>query len=72
MPNRNDLEVLADEVNSKRSLEGDYVIQKGDNLYKISKKLLGSTKYVKEIVNLNPNVDPRRLIVGSKIRLPKK
>jgi LysM repeat protein len=68
MPPRSTLESMAMKYNERK--EGDYEIQKGDNLYKISKKAFGSSKHVKSILDLNPNLDPRKLVVGSKIKLP--
>jgi len=53
------------------SLAGqDYTIVSGDTLAKISKKVYGSTKYIKAIERANPGVDPRRLKIGEKIHLP--
>jgi nucleoid-associated protein YgaU len=49
-----------------------YVVQPGDVLGKISLKTLGTSKRWREILDLNPKVDPRRLMVGTKLRLPKR
>lgn len=68
MPERSALEPIAAKYNERN--KGDYMIQKGDNLYKISQKAFGSSKHVKAILDLNPTLDPRKLVVGSKIRLP--
>lgn len=68
-PQRATLEEIAARVNEKS--EGDYVIQKGDNLYKISKSQLGTSKRVSEIMELNPQINPLKLQVGAKIKLPK-
>ncbi len=47
-----------------------YRVQKGDVLSVISQRELGTSKRWKEIVALNPEVDPERLIVGQKLILP--
>jgi len=47
-----------------------YTINKNDTFEGIAKRELRSTARVKEIVALNPNVDPRLLQLGAKIRLP--
>ena len=47
-----------------------YRVQKGDVLSVIAQRELGSAKRWKEIVALNPKVDPDRLIVGAKLVLP--
>ncbi|NLI80027.1 MAG: LysM peptidoglycan-binding domain-containing protein, partial [Candidatus Riflebacteria bacterium] len=49
---------------------GTYVIQRGDTLWKIAKKLLGSTKRWREIARANPQMNPNKLIVGSSINVP--
>jgi len=49
-----------------------YVVQSGDVLGTISLKTLGTSKRWREILDLNPKVDPRRLLVGTKLRLPKR
>lgn len=50
--------------------QSEYVIQRGDNLYRISERLLGSTRRWKEIQDLNPGLDPTKLKVGQKIKIP--
>ena len=49
-----------------------YTISKGDNFEGIAKAELKSAARVREIKNLNPNINPRRLIPGKKIKLPLK
>jgi len=49
-----------------------YVVRKGDVLGTISLKTLGTSKRWREILALNPKVDPRRLTVGMKLLLPKR
>ncbi len=46
---------------------GEYTIRSGDNPWKIAQSL-GCT--VKEIEDLNPGLDPTRLRVGQKIKVP--
>ncbi|MBI5435369.1 MAG: LysM peptidoglycan-binding domain-containing protein [Planctomycetes bacterium] len=50
---------------------GEYVVQKGDTLSGIAQKLLGKSARWTEIASLNPSIDPKRLIVGAHLRLPK-
>lgn len=48
---------------------GEYTIQPGDNFYKIANKL--GCKVV-DIQELNPDIEPARLRVGQKIKVPAK
>ncbi len=52
--------------------ERSYVVGKGDTFGRIAQTQLGSSKRIDEIRELNPNVDPTRLRVGQRIKLPKK
>lgn len=47
-----------------------HVVQHGDNLYDIAIKHFGSAARVKDILELNPGIDPKHLRDGSKIKLP--
>lgn len=49
---------------------GSYVVQKGDTLYGISRKVYGSNARVKDIIAANPGIDPNAIKVGQKIVLP--
>ncbi len=49
---------------------GTYVVQKGDYLGKIAEKQLGSSLRWREIVDVNPGMDPKRLMVGTRIQMP--
>lgn len=49
---------------------GTYVVQKGDTLGKIAKKLLGSSKRWREIAGANPQVNPNRLEAGMSLSIP--
>jgi nucleoid-associated protein YgaU len=51
---------------------GTYVVQKGDSLKSIAAKHLGSAKAWKQIVDANPGIDPTRLRIGQKLKLPGK
>ena len=49
-----------------------YVIRAGDTLGEISMRLLGTSKRMREIIDLNPKTlaDPDRLVAGLEIRVP--
>lgn len=49
----------------------DYVVESGDTLGKISKKMYGTTANWKKIAEFNKITDPRLLRVGKSIRIPK-
>jgi len=49
-----------------------YVVKSGDTLDKISTRLLGTSKRWKEILDLNPGLDPKKLKVGQTIKVPAK
>lgn len=46
-----------------------HTVKAGDTLAKIAKRYYGSSRKIDEIRSLNPNVDPRRLQVGAKLRV---
>jgi nucleoid-associated protein YgaU len=46
-----------------------YVIRSGDTLGAIAKRTLGAESRWEELVKLNPGLDPKRLKIGSTIRL---
>jgi len=48
-----------------------YTIGKGDTFERIARAELGSSKRVEELRELNPTVDPTRLRIGQRIKLPK-
>ena len=52
--------------------ERAYVVGKGDTLGRIAQVQLGSMKRIDELRELNPDVDPTRLRIGQRIKLPKK
>ncbi len=47
-----------------------YVIRHGDTLAAIARRIYGNFRMVRAIERANPGLDPRRLRVGQKIRLP--
>lgn len=49
-----------------------YEVSSGDTLHKISRKHYGTNKMVNEILKANPNIDPRKLGIGSILILPEK
>ena len=49
-----------------------YTIKKKDTLWSISTRYLGSGKRYKEIVAINPGLDPKKLAIGQVIKLPPK
>lgn len=48
-----------------------YTVKRGDILGKIAQRELGSAQLWSQIVDLNPGVDPNRLLVGAVLKLPK-
>lgn len=48
----------------------DYIVKSGDVLGGISRKELGSSRYVNRILEVNPGLDPKKIKVGQVIRLP--
>jgi nucleoid-associated protein YgaU len=66
-------EVAPSEVPPKKGVRGTgalYVVKSGDTLSEIAESQLGSSRRWKEIVDLNPGLDPRRVRAGAKLRLP--
>jgi len=47
-----------------------YTIVKGDTLYAIAKRHYGDGNRWKDILNANPGIQPKRLMVGQEITLP--
>lgn len=70
MPTKKTLISVATRYNEKNESEGKYFVQKGDTLYNIALRECGSVSKVKQIIMLNPEVDPSRLMVGQRLRLP--
>ncbi|MHC5036654.1 MAG: LysM peptidoglycan-binding domain-containing protein [Planctomycetota bacterium] len=49
----------------------DYEVKAGDTLYGIAERMLGKGSRWKEIVEVNPGLDPDNLVVGQKVRIPR-
>jgi len=49
-----------------------YTIRPRDSFERIARVQLGDRSRVQELLAMNPNVDPRRLLPGKKIKLPRK
>jgi LysM repeat protein len=47
------------------------VVQKGDTLRSIARRELGDERRWKEIASANPGVDPNKLAIGARLKLPK-
>lgn len=47
-----------------------YQVKKGDVLTRIAERELGTFKRYKEILALNPGIEPRSLVPGSALRMP--
>jgi nucleoid-associated protein YgaU len=48
-----------------------HVVQSGDTLSEISTKYYGTVKKVKVITDANPGLDPRRMPVGTRLKIPR-
>ncbi|MCJ7543685.1 MAG: LysM peptidoglycan-binding domain-containing protein [Phycisphaerae bacterium] len=49
-----------------------YTVQKGDTLWSIAQRFLGDGQRWREIVDVNPGLEPAKLKVGQVIVLPPK
>ena len=49
-----------------------YVVQKGDTLFSIAKKLYGDPKRWQDIASLNDITDPSKVRIGQTLKLPPK
>ncbi len=47
-----------------------YVVKSGDTLSEISLAVLGTSKRWKEIIDANPGLDPKRMVVGARLKMP--
>jgi nucleoid-associated protein YgaU len=48
----------------------EYVVQSGDTLYEIARKELGDPNLYYKILKANPGLDPKKMKVGMKIKVP--
>ncbi len=48
----------------------EYTIRDGDTLTEISQRMLGTSRQWQRILAVNPELDPRRMRAGAKIRIP--
>jgi nucleoid-associated protein YgaU len=53
-----------------RSRRGSYTVRQGDTLMSIARKELGDGDRWKEIADLNDVNDPRKVKVGTRLRMP--
>lgn len=60
---------MIDQMDKQRR-QRDHFVAKGETLSKIAQEQLGSSRRVNEIVAMNPGLDPDRVYVGQKIKLP--
>jgi nucleoid-associated protein YgaU len=49
-----------------------YVVQKGDTLWSIAKRILGDGQRHKEILALNPGLQPTAMKIGQVLKMPPK
>lgn len=47
-----------------------HVVEPGDTFSALAVKYLGGARYVKRIAEANPKIDPNRLYVGTKLKIP--
>ncbi|MGC9453990.1 MAG: LysM peptidoglycan-binding domain-containing protein [Phycisphaerae bacterium] len=47
-----------------------YVVKRGDTLWSISERLLGDGQRWREIVEMNPGLDPQEMRIGQELRIP--
>lgn len=66
------IESLSSPVPAATTGSGTYVIQPGDTFIKIARKLFNDEHRYKDIMALNPGVDPHKLRVGQVINVPEK
>jgi nucleoid-associated protein YgaU len=47
-----------------------YVLKQGDTFSKIAREQFGDIRYLRDLINANPGIDPNRIHPGQKINLP--
>lgn len=50
----------------------EYLVKRGETLRVIARRELGGERFIPQIVELNPGLDPNKLAAGQKIKLPAK
>lgn len=67
----NQSSIFNDEANIK-SYHGDYVVKKGDSLWKIAKSFYGNGAHYMEIFNVNQDLlkNPNKIYTGQVLRIP--
>ena len=63
------VETVTQNNNDKKQYK-TYVVEEGDSLELISKKIYGDRKKISEIMQLNNITDANKIFVGMKIKLP--
>ena len=58
------------ERSTKSASQGSYTVRSGDSLWKIAARTLGDGERCREIIAMNPGIDPNRVRVGQKLTLP--
>ena len=58
------------DIQTTSESSGYYVVQKGDTLDGISRKIYGNTSYVAAICRMNGLTDGNLIIIGQKLLLP--
>jgi len=62
--------VLPSGAGNTTGSETTYIVKKGDSFESISKALYGTITKWKDIAKANPTVDPTRMKIGAKLRIP--
>lgn len=64
--------VLQEAENEGKSSSCDYIVQKGDNLWNISKRFYGAGSEYHRIVKANKISNPNLIYPGQKLKIPGK
>jgi len=70
IPERPELTAAPGESPRTIAVQATYTIREGDSLSEIAARTLGTAKAWKRIVAANPGLDPRRLPIGTVLRIP--
>ncbi|MBF0405952.1 MAG: LysM peptidoglycan-binding domain-containing protein [Candidatus Riflebacteria bacterium] len=55
---------------AQKSIHKEYIVEKGDTIGSIAKKILGRASKYSQILKLNPTLNPKNLKIGMKIAIP--